>query len=270
MKLCFSTLGCPKLSFRDILSIAKDLQYNGVEMRGLLHVIEAPDIKEFQPDRLEDTKKRLADMNLEIPILTSACELSVAEKWDETFAMAKRYVDMADALRASYIRLLGDVAVGPTAPVDDQVVIAHTRQIADYALGKGAKVTLLLETNGAYGDSKRLKALLEAIDRENVGVVWDINHPYHFFQETVEETYGNIGKYVCHVHLKDSKKEADGTISYQMMGYGELPIAAMIGILKEHGYKGYYSLEWVKRWDMRLEEPGIAFAQYRNYMEQFA
>ena len=34
MKLSFSTLGCPKLSFRDVLSIAKDLGYDGIEQAG--------------------------------------------------------------------------------------------------------------------------------------------------------------------------------------------------------------------------------------------
>ena len=38
MKLSFSTLGCPKLSFRDVLSIAKDLGYDGIELRGIMQI----------------------------------------------------------------------------------------------------------------------------------------------------------------------------------------------------------------------------------------
>ena len=33
------------------------------------------------------------------------------------------------------------------------------------------------------------------------------------------------------------------------------------------GYRGFYSLEWVKRWDLSLEEPGIAFAHYKQFMD---
>ena len=38
--------------------------------------------------------------------------------------------------------------------------------------------------------------------------------------------------------------------------------------LLEKGYEGYFSLEWVKRWDFTLEEPGIVFAHYANYMRK--
>lgn len=269
MKLSFSTLGCPKLSFNEIVSIAKDLGYDGIEVRGLLRVIDAPDIKEFSPEKIEPTKQKLQEMGLCIPMLTSACYLSEAGRWQETFEMAKRYVNTAKNMEVPFIRLLGDVAVEPTAPVDDAVVIQNTKDIADYARSIGANVKLLIENNGAYGDTKRLAGVIEQIDRDNVGVVWDMNHSYHFFGETVQQMIENIGKYICHVHLKDSKKEADGQISYQMMGYGELPIEEGIVQLKNMNYDGYYSLEWVKRWDMRLEEPGIAFAQYRQYMKQF-
>ena len=39
-------------------------------------------------------------------------------------------------------------------------------------------------------------------------------------------------------------------------------------LLLEKGYEGYFSLEWVKRWDFTLEEPGIVFAHYANYMRK--
>ena len=37
-------------------------------------------------------------------------------------------------------------------------------------------------------------------------------------------------------------------------------------VLRTQGYDGYYSLEWVKRWDTTLEEPGIVFAHFANFM----
>ena len=35
MKLAFSTLGCPDFSWNDIYSMAKDLGFDGIEIRGL-------------------------------------------------------------------------------------------------------------------------------------------------------------------------------------------------------------------------------------------
>ena len=58
MKLSFSTLGCPRMSFGDIQAIAKDLSYDGIEIRGVMHVIDAPDIREFSPEKREKTMAR--------------------------------------------------------------------------------------------------------------------------------------------------------------------------------------------------------------------
>ena len=54
-----------------------------------------------------------------------------------------------------------------------------------------------------------------------------------------------------------------------MMGYGDIPLDEAIGSLLAKGYDGYFTLEWVKRWNKDLEEPGIVFAQYINYMKRF-
>ena len=35
MKIAFSTVGCPEWSWNDIYIMAKDLGYNGIELRGL-------------------------------------------------------------------------------------------------------------------------------------------------------------------------------------------------------------------------------------------
>ena len=52
------------------------------------------------------------------------------------------------------------------------------------------------------------------------------------------------------------------------MGYGDVPIRDCASELEKIGYEGSYCLEWVKRWNLNLEEPGIAFAQYASYMKK--
>ena len=268
MKLSFSTLGCPKLSFRDVLSIAKDLGYDGIELRGIMQTIDAPDLKEFSEEHLEATMQRLSRLGLSIPILTSACKLHREEKWVPTFALARRYVDMAAKIGTKYVRMLGDSYPAPGGHVRDEVVREHLGEIADYAAQRG--VVILVETNGVYADTARLRKLLEEAGRENTGVIWDINHPAQFFGETPEQTYANVGALVRHVHVKDSVKafEKFDKVQYHMIGHGEVPVQEAIRLLLENGYQGFFSLEWVKRWDLTLEEPGIVFAHYANYMRK--
>jgi sugar phosphate isomerase/epimerase len=54
-----------------------------------------------------------------------------------------------------------------------------------------------------------------------------------------------------------------------MLGEGTLPIKDFIAALVDIGYDGWYTLEWIQRWGMTLEEPGIAFAHYIGYMLEY-
>ncbi len=260
MKICFSTLGCPEWSFSDIVSVASDLGYNGIEIRGIQHELYAPAMELFCENRIEETKKTLKRLSLEIPCLTSACNLN-----DETdIDKAKAYVDTASALGTPYIRVLGDLSPAPSADVSLKAITSNLEEIIDYA--KGKNVMPLIETNGFFAKTKSLGAMLKALAHPNVGILYDINHPYRFFGEEPAYTIDNLGPFIKHVHIKDSVMEGK-TVRYKMVGEGDLPVAKTIKLLEKSGYEGFYSLEWVKRWDFSLEEPGIAFAQYKEFMD---
>ena len=51
MKISFSTLGCPRWSWREILATACDLGYGGVEVRGVGNDISVPSIPWTKPRR---------------------------------------------------------------------------------------------------------------------------------------------------------------------------------------------------------------------------
>ncbi len=260
MKICFSTLGCPEWSFSDIVSVASDLGYNGIEIRGIQHELYAPAMELFCESRIEETKKTLKRLSLKIPCLTSACNLNEESDIDK----AKAYVDTASALGTPYIRVLGDLSPAPSADVSLKAITSNLEEIIDYA--KGKNVMPLIETNGFFAKTKSLGAMLKALDHPNVGILYDINHPYRFFGEEPAYTIDNLGPFIKHVHIKDSVMEGK-TVRYKMVGEGDLPVAKTIKLLEKSGYEGFYSLEWVKRWDLSLEEPGIAFAQYKEFMD---
>ena len=158
----------------------------------------------------------------------------------------------------------------PEAPsvdeVDDEVVLAALRRLAPEAEANG--VTLLVETNGVYADTNRLRKLLDEIGSDAVGALWDLHHPYRFAGEKPETTVQNLGAYIKYVHIKDSVVE-DGVVKYKMMGEGDLPLDDMMLALRSINYDGYISLEWVKRWASELSDAGVVFPHYINYMERY-
>ena len=133
---------------------------------------------------------------------------------------------------------------------------------------KRYNVTLLIETNGVYADTKRLKKVLDAIGNRKVAALWDMHHPYRFMGESPEETVANLGEYIKHVHVKDSVM-VDGKVTYKLMGTGDMPLKEMFDALQAIDYLGYVSLEWVYRWSKDLLDAGIVIPQFANYMETY-
>ena len=266
MKLCFSTLGCPDFDWQDIYSMAKDLGYGGIEMRGLGDRIFSIHAKPFHPDQIDKTIATLRRMHLEIPCLSTGCVLKDEAKWPETRAEIGEYIRLAAKLGAPYIRLLGDRDAGVEGEVDDEVVLRALKEIIPEAEENG--VILLVETNGVYADTSRLHDLLIRAESDNVGALWDMHHPYRFFDEKPETTVQNLGMYIKHVHIKDSVME-DGRVRYRMMGEGDLPVESMLRALKSVNYEGFISLEWLRAYAPDLENAGIVFPHFANYMSQY-
>ena len=260
MKICFSTLGCPDWTFSEITSFASDMGFDGIEIRGIKGELYAPAIPEFSANKIEATKKKLKSLSLAIPCLTSACDLN---NENDTKA-AKEYVDTAGALGVPYVRLLGDSTPDPSGDVNLKAITNNIAEIADYAKAKG--VTPLIETNGFFAKTRILSALLGDIGNNNIGVLYDIHHPYRFFGESPAYTIKNIGVYIKHVHIKDSVMEGK-KVSYRMLGEGTIPVKEAVRALKDSGYRGFYSLEWLKRWDLSLEYPDVAILQFKEFIE---
>lgn len=267
MKIAFSTLGCPDFSWPDIYSMAKDLGFDGIEIRGLGNEIFAVQAQPFTGDQLKHTIKKLSELRLQIPCLSSGCCLKYADKEDDNFKEIAEYIKLASKLRTPYIRILADQEPQPNGEVDDDVVSKALQRLVPVA--EENDVTLLIETNGVYSDTSRLAKLLNRVSSDAVAALWDIHHPYRFAGEKPGKTVENLGAYIKYVHVKDSVIE-NGAIRYRMMGEGDLPIGEFIRALRSINYEGYVSLEWVKRWASDLDDAGVVFPQFTNYMSRFS
>jgi fatty-acyl-CoA synthase len=266
MKIAFSTLGCPDFEWTDIYAMAKDLGFDGIEIRGLGDDISAYRAQPFTGERLPQTMRKLASLRLEIPCLSSGCCLKDADRADDNCEELLAYIRLAVKLGTPYVRVLADRNPEPEGPVDDEVVLMALRRVLPEA--EAAGVTLLVETNGVYADTARLAALLTRARSDRVGALWDVHHPYRYAGETPGQTVTNLGAHIRYVHIKDSVME-DGRARYRLMGEGDLPIDEMMLALRSLNYNGYISLEWVKRWSSDLEDAGVVFPHFAHYMRRY-
>ena len=264
MKISFSTLGCPRWSFAEITATAYDLGYQGIEVRGVGKDISAPSVPEFSTENLPRTVAELNRLHLTIPCLDSDCCIHLRENEQAVDAEIKAYVLLAQKLGTPYVRIMATAPVPqPVGTVDEGYVCMRAARLGAMAREHGVK--LLIETHGVWSDSEKLARLLSCIGSDSVGALWDVHHPYRFMGEKPQTTVDNLQPWLWHTHMKDSQKTPEG-YRYALPGFGDVPLADAVHTLQTAGYAGYYSLEWVKRWDTTLEEPGIVFAHFANFM----
>ncbi len=264
MKYGFSTLVCPGWSWEDVLTSASDLGFDGIELRGLGKEIYLPKTARFALDAVDSVKTELNRLNLTIPCLATGAFLFDASLSEAAQKETIDYIHLAAKLGVPYVRILGDRDPAP-GYVDEVAVLNNLHAVLPLAQEKG--VTLLIETNGIYADSTKLKELMTSVDSEALGVLWDIHHPFRYFGEQPDDTYNNLAPFIRHIHLKDSVM-TDGKIEYRMLGFGDVPYWEAIDLLEKGGYDGFIVLEWVKRWNMYLEEPGIVLPHFLSMMKE--
>jgi sugar phosphate isomerase/epimerase len=268
-ELGFSTLGCPKWSWEEVLSFATAHGFATLELRGLLADMDLTRRPEFAPDRLEATRRQLAERHLRVTCLGASASMHEMEPAKRAAAIdeGRRFVDLAAALRAPYVRVFGDRYV-TGVPRDE--MLAHIarglRELGDHAHPRG--VSVLVESHGDFTDSASLRELLERANSPGVALLWDAHHTFVLGKEQPEQTVRALGPWIRHTHLKDSVP-AGTDRRYVLTGTGEVPVRRQVQALVASGYTGAYSFEWEKRWHPDIEEPEVAIAHYARAVRQY-
>ena len=261
-RLGFSTLGCPKWDWNQIVDFAATHGYSGIELRGIGAQMDLSRVPQFAPDTIAATKRQLADRGLRIVDLGASANMheTDAAKRAADFDEARRFIDLAQTLDARFIRVFGNKYL-PGVPREATLerVASGLRELGSYARDKN--VTVLLESHGDFTDSPTLVEIMRRTDSPGVALLWDAHHTFAFGHEAPEDTYRQIGGYVRHVHLKDSVL-AGNDRRYVLTGAGDVPVRRQIEVLARNNYAGYYNFEWEKRWHPEIEEPEVAFAQF--------
>lgn len=265
MKLSFSTNGWHSFEWADFFAMANDLGFEGIEIHNILSENMSGEGAPFSKPIIKSTASKLAQSNLHIPCIDSICNIADTQSFDANCEEIKNYIETAKALGTKFIRIHA-TSTDDEASVQDETVLSLIRDVLGDA--EKANITLLIETTGIYGDTKRLSNILNTFACDSLAALWDFNHPYRFFNEEPEQTIINLGAHVKHVHIKDSQI-IDGNIRYCLMGEGDLPIDSMINALRSVNYDGYYSFECIPAWLEELGNEGIVFPHFVNYMSKY-
>jgi sugar phosphate isomerase/epimerase len=268
LPLGFSTLGSPKWDWLPTLDFAASHGFSAIELRGLQQTMDLSKRPEFQPDRLAQTKRELADRGLVVTCLGASVNLHEQDttKLGTAMAETRRFIDIAGGLGTPYVRVFGNQYVqGISREAVHAYIARGLRELGEYARPRG--VTVLLESHGEFVTSPPLVELMRLADSPAVGILWDAHHTF-VAKEATETSVAQLGPWIRHTHLKDSVPAGNGR-KYVLTGRGEVPVKQQIEALARTGYKGFYSLEWEKRWHPEIEEPEVAFADFAKVVSGY-
>ncbi|MGG1550383.1 sugar phosphate isomerase/epimerase family protein [Paenibacillus ferrarius] len=266
MKIAFQTLATPNWTWEHTLHEAKRLGFDGIELRGVEGEMYLPRARPFLPENLEQTIRGLEEHGLEICCLDTSCSFHQPDKYDDAIQEGKDSIDLAVKLKTPFIRVFGDrLPQEVTAQDTIASIAAGLTELGRYAEGTG--VTVLLETHGDINHYTVITAILEQTASTAVGVLWDFEHPYLHGEEP-EATWAQLARYIKHTHVKDAIKHETGK-TLTLIGEGEVPVARIIGLLKNNGYNGWLSLEYEKKWVPTLEEPEVSLPAYMAFIQKY-
>ena len=267
----FSTLGCPAWEWKTILDQAAQNGFAAFEMRGLAGEMDLPKSPQFIGAKLKESLKDLEALGLKISDLGASTNMHEpdAAKRARQMDEAKRFIELAHQLRAPYVRVFPNQMVkGEDRKTTIDRIIAGLRELGEQA--KGSDVTIIVESHGEFVTSPPLLEIIRGADHPNVAFLWDAHHTC-VAGESPAETFRQLGRYVRHTHLKDSRapKGDEKDRRYVLTGSGEVPVKETVKVLAAGGYSGYYSFEWEKKWHPEIEEPEVAIPHYAKVMRQY-
>ncbi len=255
LKLSFSVKGWEDYTFQDMINLAIENDYKGIDLCASAYPSYFEKNGAFDKYNSGATIRGLKDKGLNIPVVNYSDDIA-SQDTAETVSKVKEYIDFTASIKVPYVSFFASDSENAKANV-----IEVLSQVHEYAYEKN--VTILLKTKGIFADTSVLRDVLMEFSSDSIAALWDMYHTFCVKGEEPEKTITNLGAYVKHVHLKDSDGE------YCLIGEGNMPTEVMINALASVNYSGYISLDWNLDWMSDLDELDVILAHFSQYMQKF-
>jgi len=246
MRLGFATLGCPGAPLDDVLALAQDNKFTGLELRAAPEEFTHTGLSAAQRREL---RTRIEDAGLEIFAISSYVKLCAVEEQP-----LEAHLELAADLGALGVRVFpGDddstadgTAEGPSA--------GEIRAL-DRVTSAPRDVPILLETHDSHSTARQVAAFCAVLDTDvpghTVKAIWDSSHTWSH-GETLAESFALLRPWLEVVQFK----QADSRQAYRPVAIddGDFPIRELMTVLDGTDYP--LSLEWELKWHPHL--PSLA------------
>lgn len=267
-KIAGHTMGTPEYNLFDAISLIRKTGADGVE------IVVQDNYKSGLPchcDRelLQKVKDCCRQNNMEVSALTPYNshfdDIDEHVRQSEIDAI-KKVVDYSAFLGAKYIRIYGgNREAGDNYRVGErrEKLVNSLREMGDYAQSNG--VTLVVENhfNTFAVSAAESAALIREVDHPCVRILYDQANLTFTENEDYQAAIAKQQSFVAYMHVKDLEfiegrhftssevshpKEEDRNVRTRIVGEGVVPWYSILKLVKEHGYNGWLSLEYERRW----------------------
>jgi sugar phosphate isomerase/epimerase len=263
MKLAFSTLVCPAWSLDQIITSAS--RYNlGIDFRGIGPEIDISKMPEFN-EKLDETISLIRASEVALPCFnTSITLIAPSDRWQQMLDECQRYARLAERTGTKFLRIFGG-GIPKEMSRDEAIQMGQRRlrQLVKICHGHGCQP--ILETHDDWTTSEQVLELIHEFQPTEIGVLWDVEHTIRH-GESSADTVSRLGRFIVHVHIKDSHRDPAGHNLQQLLGDGDLPIKEAIDALHQNSFDGWYSLETEKRWQPDAPEPEQSLPRFVEFM----
>ena len=208
-----------------------------------------PDMDRAELDRI---KKKMADLNLTPVALSGHCNLLDEQRLDDF----RKNIGLAAEFGCQYIiSSTGEAHFGKDEKLADDALAENIKSLLPDL--KKARLILGLEVHGEYGTGSSLRAVVEKVASDLVGVAYDTGNAMFYGGEKCDEEIKACVDIVKYVHLKD-KIGGPKEWNFPAVGKGDLNLVAFMDYLESNGYKGPYSveIEFTENFTMNPKKPG--------------
>ena len=268
MKIAGHTMGTPEYTVLEAIKLFHDIGIDGAEIvvqDGYRSGISTA----CPPEELEAVKRAAAENGIEISALTPYNsyfnDLNDELRQKEIDDICK-VIDACQFLGAHYIRIYGgNLQAGDTdhLPERRQRLVEAMRFLGDKAAEKD--VTLVIENhfNTMCVSARESVDMIREINHPNVRILYDQANLSFTGKEDYQEAIAVQQDYVAYMHVKDlvfkegvaftsdevsHPDESKRNVYTRIVGEGVVPWPEILRSVKEHGYDGWLSMEYERRW----------------------
>ncbi|MFH1613548.1 MAG: sugar phosphate isomerase/epimerase family protein [Planctomycetota bacterium] len=242
MKYSFMTFSCPSLSLDEVLSVAREYGYDGIEPRieaGHKHGVELT----ADGKQRKEIRKKAVRSGIEICCVATSCRYADPAKAEESVEIALKSIDLAANIGCSRIRVFGGgIPSGLSRAKATEQVRESLLHLGDHAAER--KVTVCVETHDDWCRPEDLAEVLHQVDHPAIAVNWDIMHPIMIGGATMDEAFEVLKSWIRHVHFHDGIKTA-ASMELSPVGEGIIDHKKAVRLLGGIGYQGFLSGEWI-------------------------